>query len=193
VIPDLERYVKVLERGGVVACATETLMGLLADARRPEAVDRVVQLKGRAAHVPMAVLLPHANAWETVARDVPDIGRRWAALHWPGPLTMVTWAREGLPAPLVREGKVGARVPGPSPALHLVRAFDGPLTATSANPSGAQPAVDDAQVRAMFGDGLDAVVPGAAPDAPASTVVDLTSVPPRVLRAGAVIPDMAPR
>jgi L-threonylcarbamoyladenylate synthase len=186
---DLERYVEVLARGGVVACATETLMGLLADALVPEAVQRVVDLKGRAEHAPMAVLLPDADAWEQVAREVPAIGRRWAGAHWPGPLTMVTWAHADLPAPLVRDGKVGARVPGASPALDLVRAYGRPLTATSANRTGCPPTVDDAEALAVFGDALEAVVPGRAPGGNPSTVVDITSQPPRLLRPGAIALD----
>lgn len=187
-IADVDRYVAVLARGGVVACATETLMGLLADALDPRAVARVVRLKGRAEDAPMAVLLPDPDAWQRMAREVPPVGRRWAQAHWPGPLTMVTWAREGLPAPLVRDGKVGARVPGPSPAQDLVRAYGRPLTATSANRSGEQPAGDDVEARALFGDALDATVPGRPPGGTASTVVDITCEPPRVLRRGAIDP-----
>jgi L-threonylcarbamoyladenylate synthase len=188
VTTDLALLVDVLERGGVVACATETLMGLLADALNPEAVERVVELKGRAADNPMAVLLPGAEAWDRVAREIPPVAREWARTYWPGPLTMVTWAREGLPSPLVRDGKVGARVPGPSPALELVRAFGGPLTATSANRAG-EPALSDLEgVLGVFGAALDAACAGSSPGGDPSTVVDVTQSPPQVLRAGARIP-----
>ncbi|MFW6050087.1 MAG: L-threonylcarbamoyladenylate synthase [Myxococcota bacterium] len=185
-IQDIARYVRVLEGGGVVACPTETLVGLLADALRQDAVERVVRIKGRAPDAPIAVLLPDVAAWDRVARDVPPAARALASAHWPGPLTLVAWARPGLPAALVHDGKVGARVPGPSPALELVRAFGGPLTATSANRSGEPPARDAAQAARVLGDRLDAVVPGVAPGGRASTVLDVTADPPRVLRAGAV-------
>lgn len=185
----LDRFVRVLRAGGVVACPTETLIGLLADARNAEAVARVVRLKGRPSGAPIGVLLPNPDAWSTVARDVPALGWALARAHWPGPLTLVSWARDDLPAPLVQGGKVGARVPGPSPALDLVRAFGGPLTATSANLSGLPPAARQEDLPAALGpslDALDAVVPGAAPGTDPSTVVDVTEDPPRVIRQGAL-------
>ncbi len=87
---------------------------------------------------------------------------------------------------LQKDGKVGVRVPGPSPALDLVRAFGGPLTATSANRSGEPPACSGAEARALFGEALDAVVQGDSPAGLASTIVDVTSEPPVVLRQGAI-------
>lgn len=191
-IEGLDRYVRVLRQGGVVACPTETLIGLLADALDPAAVDRVVRAKGRAPDQPMAVLLPDAQAWGELAAEMPEAGLRLAEAHWPGPLTLVAKARPGLPAPLVAEGKVGARVPGPSPALELVRAFGGPLTATSANLTGAPVAQNDDEVRRVLGDRVDAVVPGRGPGGIPSTVVDVTCEPPRVLRSGAVAIPSAP-
>lgn len=185
----LRRYLDVLAAGGVVACPTETLVGLLADALREDAVSRVVALKGRSPDAPIAVLLPDADALSQVAMEVPDAAMGLARRHWPGPLTIVARARPGLPAPLIRDGKVGARVPGPSPALELVRAFGRPLTATSANRSGVPAAHDDAGLREALGDAvdlIDAIVPGKAPGGPPSTVIDVTVDPPRILRAGAV-------
>lgn len=182
---DLSPFVEVLRHGGVVACPTETLMGLLADATRADAVDAVVRLKGRAPDAPIAVLLPDAASWDRVARDVPSVGRGLAAAHWPGPLTLIAHARDDLPSALVRDGKVGARVPGSSPALDLVRAFGGPLTATSANRTGEPSARDATEVRRIFGDAVK-IVPGAVPGGAPSTVLDVTTDPPNVLRKGAV-------
>ncbi|MFW6023203.1 MAG: L-threonylcarbamoyladenylate synthase [Myxococcota bacterium] len=182
---DLSPYLEVLRQGGVVACPTETWMGLLADATRPDAVAAVVRLKGRAPGAPIAVLLPDAACWDRVARDVPAAGRELAAAHWPGPLTLVARARDDLPSALVRDGKVGVRVPGPSPALDLVRAFGGPLTATSANRTG-EPAARDAEgVRQIFANAIK-IIPGTAPGGAPSTVLDVTTDPPSVLRAGAI-------
>src|SRR5690606_29808134 len=137
-LPDLDAYVATLRRGGVVACPTETLQGLLADARSEAAVQRVVELKRRGPE-PIAVIVPSLFALDEVAEPPSEQALALARRHWPGPLTLVLRARSGLPAPLVRQGTIGVRVPGPSPALALVQAFGGPLTATSANPSGLPP------------------------------------------------------
>jgi tRNA A37 threonylcarbamoyladenosine synthetase subunit TsaC/SUA5/YrdC len=89
----------------------------------------------------------------------------------------------------VREGKVGVRIPGASPALDLVRAFGGPLTATSANPSGLPAARTFAEVDGYFPSGLDARVPADAPGGAPSSVVDATGPVLKVIRAGAIALD----
>jgi len=185
VTPDLSSYVAILRRGGVVACATETLVGLLADALDHDAVDRVARIKGRPPDEPIAVLIPDLAAAERIG-ILSAAARDLAANHWPGPLTLVVRARPGLPALLLRDGCVGMRVPGPSPALSLVRAFGGVLTATSANRSGEPPARTAAEARAALGSDVDAIVPEDAPGGAPSTVVDATVTPPVVLRAGAI-------
>jgi tRNA A37 threonylcarbamoyladenosine synthetase subunit TsaC/SUA5/YrdC len=95
-------------------------------------------------------------------------------------------ARPGLPAELVKDGNVALRMPGPSPALEIVTAFGGALTATSANLSGQPPLESAAELRAVFGADLAAVVPGQVPGGPASTIVDATGPSLRVLRAGPI-------
>jgi L-threonylcarbamoyladenylate synthase len=175
-----------LRAGGVVACPTETFVGLLADALDARAVERVWSLKQRDPKQPIGVLLPDLAALDQVARQVPQRVRELAARHWPGPLTLLVPVLPGLPAALSKDGKIGVRVPGPSPALELVRAFGGPLTATSANLSG-QPATRTAdEVRAAFPRGLDAIVEGEAPGGLASSVIDVTGPTPVVVRAGPI-------
>jgi L-threonylcarbamoyladenylate synthase len=100
---------------------------------------------------------------------------------------MVTWARPGLAPLLVRDGKIGVRVPGPSPALDLVRAFAGPLTATSANRAGHPPLSSAAQARRSLGDGIGAIVGDRAPGGTPSTVLDVTVDPPETIREGALV------
>lgn len=157
----------VLRDGGVVACATETQMGLLADAHNHSAVDRVLAVKGRSDRSPIALLLPDAEAMHAVARDVPASALALGRTHWPGPLTLVLWAREGLPHAVAPLGKVGVRVPGESPALTLVRAFGRAVTATSANRSGQPPAISAEEVEASLGAAVEITVPGRAPRRPA--------------------------
>lgn len=184
-LPDLDAYVATLRRGGVVACPTETLQGLLADARSEAAVQRVVELKRRGPE-PIAVIVPSLFALDEVAEPPSEQALALARRHWPGPLTLVLRARSGLPAPLVRQGTIGVRVPGPSPALALVQAFGGPLTATSANPSGLPPARTAAEVRGYFPSELDAWVPLDAPGGPPSTVLDATGGELRIIRPGVI-------
>ena len=183
---ELRTLVDLLGAGGVIACPTETFVGLLADALDAEAVARVCALKGRDPSQPIGVLLPDFEALSSVVTHVPALARRLALRHWPGPLTLVLPVRAGLPGALAKDGKIGVRVPGESPALDLVRAFGGALTATSANKTGAPAARTELEARAAFPEGLAAFVPGDAPGGPASTVVDVSGPEPIVLRAGAI-------
>ncbi len=184
---DVAHFVGLLREGGVVACPTETLQGLLADALSVEAVAAVVALKRRGPD-PIALLLPSLDALEQVAEFCPERALELAREYWPGPLTLLVRARPELPEALVRDGKVGVRVPGPSPALDLVRAFGGPLTATSANLSGQPAARTAAEVSAYFPSGLAGQIIGDAPGGSPSTVVDATEARVRVIRMGAVQP-----
>lgn len=183
---ELALWVRALHEGGVVACATETFFGLLADALDPGAVDRVCALKARERGVPVAVLLPNIQALGSVSDEVSPSAWRLAQKHWPGPLTLLVRARAGLPPALVKDGTIGVRVPGPSPALQLVQAFGSPLTATSANRSG-EPAARTAQeVSEAFPCGLAAIVGTAAPGGLASTIVDTTGPELVVVRNGPI-------
>ena len=188
---DMDALVEVLERGGVVACPTETSLGLLADARNEKALQRVSELKGRPADMPIALVLPGAWAVAEVALAPSDAARALMQAYWPGPLTILLKAKPGLSPLLTRDGKIGVRVPGASPAADLVRAFGHPLTATSANRTG-EPAPRSAdEVPAALAEGLDGLVPGVSPGGAPSTLIDSTTAPMRIVRAGAIEIDPA--
>ncbi len=188
---DLAALVQVLERGGVVACPTETWLGLLADADNEKAVERVAELKGRSADMPIALLLPNARAVAEVALAPSAAAQALMQAHWPGPLTILLKAKPGLSPRLSRDGKVGVRVPGPSPAADLVRAFGRPLTATSANRTAEPPLRSADELPAALVEGLGGVAPGVSPGGAPSTLVDSTTTPMEILRAGAIEIDPA--
>jgi L-threonylcarbamoyladenylate synthase len=188
---DLAELVKILEQGGIVACPTETWLGLLADARNHGAIERVAELKGRPADMPIALLLPDAQAVTEVASSFSGEAKALMQAYWPGPLTVLLAARSGLSPRLTRDGKVGVRVPGPSPAADLVRAFGRPVTATSANLSGEPPLCSAEELPPRIAEGLGGVVPGVSPGGAPSTLIDTTTSPMRILRAGAIEIDPA--
>ena len=182
----LKAWLAALRAGRVLVCPTETQLGLLADALSEAAVARVSAIKRRPASEPIALLLPSEDALSLVATEVPQAALALARAHWPGPLTLLVPAKRSLPAALVRDGKVGVRVPGPSLALEVARAFGGPLTATSANRSGKTPVRDALEAEREFGDEVAAIVPGQAQQATPSTIVDATGEHMVVLRQGAI-------
>jgi len=183
----LQRALEHLRAGGVVAIATETFYSLCADARRGSAVEAAFALKGREAPSAAAVLLPDEEAWSALVREVPPLARKLARRFWPGPLTIALPGADDVHALLRYRGYVAARVPGPSPALDLVRAFGGPLTATSANPSGAPSSRSGDDVRGYFeGRSGLLVLDGEAVGGMPSTVVEVGGDALRIVRPGAV-------
>ena len=184
----LDEAARVLGRGGLVAFPTETFYGLGAAALDHRAVRRVFEVKGRPPSMPLLVLVDSEAMVGRVALEIPARARALITRHWPGALTLVLRASAGLPAELTAgTGTVGVRLPAHATARALVRALGAPVTAPSANPTGAEPPTTAGAVLAHFGDALDLVLDGGPTSGGApSTVVDVTVDPPRVIRQGAV-------
>jgi len=187
-VDDVERAVAALERGGLIVYPTETLYGLGADASSSEAVDHLADLKGRDGDKPVSVLVASRPMLDEIASTIPPIAERLAAAFWPGPLTIVFPAKSGLSARLTAgSGTIAARVSSHAIAQRIVTALGRPLTATSANPGGSPPAREVAAARAYFGGRVEVYVDGGPTAAgPASTVVDCSVTPPRLVREGAI-------
>lgn len=184
----LARAAAVLRDGGLVAFPTETFYGLGAAATDAAAVRRVFRVKGRAESKPLLVLVDSIAMAENLADEVTPHARDLMARHWPGPLTLVLRARAGLPRELTGGTEtIGVRLSSHPVARGLVRALGGPVTAPSANPEGAAPPTTASAVLHAFAGAIDLVLDGGATaGGPASSVVDLTAEPPRVLRRGAI-------
>jgi len=178
----------VLRAGGLVAFPTESFYGLGADALNPAAVARVFQVKGRPASKPLLVLVDSVKMVEALSPEISDGARELMARHWPGPLTVVLLAaRELSPTLTAGTGTIGVRMPGHLPALALVREAGVPVTAPSANPSGAPPPSTARAVRRYFAGRIDLLLDGGATAGGAgSTIVDCRTWPPRLLRPGPV-------
>jgi L-threonylcarbamoyladenylate synthase len=177
---------RALAAGAVVAFPTETFYGLAVPALDGDAVARLCALKGRAATAALPVIVDSPAMLERLVVAVPPRARELMARHWPGPLTLVLPARPEVPAPVVSPHGVGARISSHPVAAALVRACGVPLTATSANRSGAPPARTGAEVRAAFGDAVHLLDGGTTAGGPPSTVAYLDGERLVVVRAGAV-------
>ncbi len=184
----LARGARTIERGGLVAYPTETFYGIGADAFSAPAVARVVALKGRGAGHPIPLVLPGPAALPRVACDIPAAALVLAERFWPGPLTLVLHAVGDLPDLITAgTGKVGVRVSSHPIARGLAACFSAPITATSANRSGENPARSVTAFDPLVAAGVDLILDGGeTPGGPPSTVLDLTVDPPRLLREGPV-------
>jgi L-threonylcarbamoyladenylate synthase len=182
----LQQAIAVLQSGGLIALPTDTVYGLAADAWNGEAISKLYKAKGRSEIKSIPVLLPDAASIGEVAQEPTERILALAAEFWPGPLTFVVERIGELPSEISNTPTVGIRAPDHEFALKLLSEF-GPLATTSANLSG-QPSVRHApEVIDIFGANLALVIDGGetAGGVP-STVVDLTHVPPALLRAGPI-------
>ena len=184
----IARAVELLRAGELVAFPTETVYGLGADASNPAAVARIFAAKGRPADHPLIVHLASAAALDHWAREVPQSARRLAAAFWPGPLTLILKRQAHVPDAVTGgQDTVGLRVPNHPLALALLREFKGGVAAPSANRYGRISPTSAAHVRAELGDSVPLVLDGGPCEVGIeSTIVDLSSEAPRMLRPGAI-------
>ena len=164
-----EKAACVLRNGGIVLVPTETVVGLVAAEAR-----RLNEVKGSEPAKPLALLCASAEEAFSLAAEVPPLARRLAQAYWPGPLTLVL-DRRG-------EGTVGVRVPDGA-VVEVLRAYGGPVYATSANPSGGPAPRSLGEVDPRVAAGVDLVVEGEPGSGEASAVVDLSKAGARLLRA----------
>ena len=189
--PDREvvsRAADRLRRGGLVAFPTETVYGLGAHALDRAAVRRLFEVKGRPSDDPLIVHVAGFDEIAALAADVPGIAATLAQRFWPGPLTLVVRRAASVPAEVTAGmDTVAIRVPAHPVAQALLAAARLPVAAPSANlfsrpsPTRASHVLEDLAGR------IDMVLDAGQTDIGVeSTVLDLTSVPPMVLRPGAV-------
>src|SRR5438270_9972710 len=187
-IARIERAAALIRSGEVVVFPTETVYGLGADALQPRAVERIFVAKGRPLSDPLIVHIADERALEELVADIPVQVHQLVRTFWPGPLTLILPRRSLVPA-LVTAGlnTVAIRMPRHPVALALISAAGTPVAAPSANrfmhisPTTAQHALAD----------LNGRVPLILDSGPCevgieSTVLDLCSTVPTILRPGGV-------
>lgn len=177
-----------LRNGELVSFPTETVYGLGADAANELALARIFQAKGRPADHPLIVHLGDALQIKDWARDIPDTAWQLARTFWPGPLTLIL-QRAPHVSDRVTGGQntIGLRVPDHAVALALLREFGGGIAAPSANRFGRVSPTLAEHVIAELGAAVDAVIDGGpTPVGLESTILDLSTTPPRILRPGAI-------
>jgi tRNA threonylcarbamoyl adenosine modification protein (Sua5/YciO/YrdC/YwlC family) len=181
----IARTVEALRNDGVVVYPTDTVYGLGCDIASKRAVERITRIKGRDPKKPMSFVcadLTHISRYAQVSNFAYRILKRFL----PGPYTFVLEASRQVPKMLLtRQKTVGIRVPDNVTALALVREFGNPILSTSANPSGAEPLNNPAEIQEVLGKQVDIILDcDVLPRVP-STVVSLAHDEVKVIRQGA--------
>jgi L-threonylcarbamoyladenylate synthase len=178
---------RLIRAGELVAFPTETVYGLGADATNERAVARIFEAKGRPHFNPLISHVPDAATAKRFV-DWSETAEKLAARFWPGPLTLVLpRSKASAIALLTTAGldTVAIRAPAHPMALELIRAAGCPIAAPSANRSGAISPTRAEHVAESLGDRVAMILDGGScPVGVESTVLDLTSDRPTLLRPG---------
>ncbi len=188
----LERAGSILRGGGLVAFPTETVYGLGGDALNPESSKKIYAAKGRPSDNPLIVHVADMEAVAGIVKEIPEAARKLSDAFWPGPLTMIMNKSDKVPYETTGGlDTVAIRMPNNKIALELIRQSGGYIAAPSANTSGRpSPTVARYCVEDLSGK-IEMIIDGGQVGIGLeSTIVDLTSEKPMILRPGYITREM---
>lgn len=187
---DLQKAVRIIRDGGVVAFPTETYYGLACDPFNKAALSRLFALKRRPPDKPVLTLVRDETQLPLLVASIPDVFTPLMRSFWPGPLSLIFPAQENLPEILTGyTASIGVRVSSHPVARRLVEAAAQPITATSANFSGQNAATSAQEVGDQLGPDIDFILDaGETPGGKGSTIVGRNAVGGLVLIRAGVIP-----
>jgi len=183
----IHQAIETLKNGGIVAFPTDTVYGLGANASRHDAILRIYEAKRRPRRLALPLLLADVSQIPSLARDIPEIAWLLAKHFLPGSLTLVLYKSPSVSS-LITGGseKIAVRVPDHPIPIALLDGLDAPITGTSANLTGRPSPLTTQEVHNQLGDRVDLIIDGECPGGVASTVIDITTDPIRILREGAI-------
>lgn len=189
----MKEAAQLINQGEVVAFPTETVYGLGADATNKEAVQKIFIAKGRPGDNPLIVHITSVDQIHTVIRgEMPVWAKKLADAYWPGPLTMIFDKGDRIPS-CVTAGldSVAVRIPSHKDARNLIDAAQKPIAAPSANLSGRPSPTTAKHVFDDMNGKIPMIIDGGESDVGLeSTVLDVRSLPVKVLRPGGITPKM---
>jgi L-threonylcarbamoyladenylate synthase len=182
----IQQAAGLLRQGKLVAIPTETVYGLGADAKNSDAVKKIFAAKGRPADHPLIVHIADIGELPNWAVDIPQAAYKLAEKYWPGPITLVLKKLPDVPDEVTGgQDTVALRVPNHPVALAVLKAFGGGVAAPSANRFCRISPTQASHVEEELGDKVDMILDGGACEVGLeSTIVDLSSGRPRLLRPG---------
>lgn len=186
---------EILQSGGIVAFPTDTVYGLGAVYTNENAVEKIFKAKGRDEGKPLSILISDISEVELLTDDISPKAHKLMQEYWPGALTLIFKKKEGIPDNVTAGGDtIGIRMPASEVARNLIKAAKAPLAAPSANTSGKRSATSAQDVLEDLDGKIDMLVDGGTCDIGiASTVVDMTTTPFKILREGVITKDMIER
>jgi L-threonylcarbamoyladenylate synthase len=187
----VERAIRILKNGGIVAFPTDTIYGLGANAFDEDAVLRIYEAKIRPRNFALTLLLADTSQIKLVAENIPKMAWKLAEKFMPGALTIVLNKSMAVSNMITGEGNtVAVRIPNHPVPIALVKGLGAPITGTSANISGGNNPLTAEDVFKQLRYRVDMIIDGGrCPIGVSSTVLDLTTDPPKIIREGAISRD----
>ena len=189
---DLKKAGDIIKDGGLVAFPTETVYGLGGDALNPDSSKKIYAAKGRPSDNPLIVHVCRFEDVEKIVDKVPETARKLAKAFWPGPLTMIMNKNDKVPYETTGGlDTVAIRMPNNKIALKLIELSGGYIAAPSANTSGRpSPTLARYCIEDLTGK-IEMIIDGGQVGIGLeSTIVDLTSEVPMILRPGYITAEM---
>ena len=174
-----------LKSGQIAAFPTETVYGLGAIISDENAVLKIYLAKGRPPEKPLSILVGKAEEMDEIAQNIPKSARLLAGNFWPGPLTIILTKKDKISDQITAGKKtVGIRMPAHEIPLEILKRT-GPLACPSANLSGGEEPTSADDVLRDLNNKIDILIDGGKTEFKIpSTIIDLTAVPPKILRHG---------
>ncbi|RII31381.1 MAG: threonylcarbamoyl-AMP synthase [Geobacter sp.] len=180
----IERIVRILRDGGVIAYPTDTTYGIGCSIFNKKGIERIYQMKHRDRKKPFSFICPSLSEVTRYAR-VSNFAFKILKRYLPGPYTFVLEATRDVPDLLLtRQKTAGIRIPDNRICLDIVQMLGNPIITTSANLTGEEPVGDPELIDLNFGNQLDLVVDGGVLTTDVSSVVSLVRDVPEILRPG---------
>ena len=183
----IERAAELVRLGHLVAFPTDTLYGVGADISNSEAIKKLYQAKNRSRDKGIPILLAAKEHVHSIAEDIPPEAEALMDGYWPGPLTLILKKQANLAPELSPNIGIAVRVPGNDVARALIKEVGGAMAVTSANLSGSDAALTAREALEALEGAISAVVDGGPVQlGVASTIIDFTSHPARLVRPGPI-------
>ena len=182
----------IIKAGGLVACPTETVYGLGGDALNPLSSEKIYRAKGRPSDNPLIVHIADMAHLDAIVREIPESAKKLAGAFWPGPLTMILHKSDIVPYETTGGlDTVAVRMPVHPVAKELIRAAGGYVAAPSANRSGRPSPTLAKYVTEDMNGRIEMIIDGGDVEIGLeSTIVDLTTAEPIILRPGYITKQM---
>jgi tRNA threonylcarbamoyl adenosine modification protein (Sua5/YciO/YrdC/YwlC family) len=174
-----------LKRGKIIAFPTDTVYGMGCSATSENAIKRIYKIKKRDIKKPLVLFIKNKNTLSEYTEKIPGAAEELISKFWPGGLTIVFKAKES--TPLITEyGTVGIRIPKDEKLIEILNKFPHPLATTSCNLEGRPTLEEPKKIEDIFGNDIELIIGKARRDGMQSTVIDVSTSPPTILRKGKI-------